>query len=787
MRTNFRNLFCPLLLLSAVLLSVSSCRVVKHLPDGQSLLVQNKFVVINNKLEKKRISEDLSRIAAQKPNHRFLQVFPIKMWIYYKAQRAGEKKLTKFNQWLMDKVGEAPVVFDSTQLPKSADYMNNYLFNIGYFHSVVRDTVITKKKRTKIIYTVDPGVLWKISEVELPKGHTILDSLVRESHKHSFLHSGDRFDINNVKNERDRIETVLRNSGFYYFNREYVSFNYDTTGGANTLKVAIRLNPNAFDTIVNKQYRVNSIYIYADYDAETLGDTLKRDTIKEDEFRFIAAQMKVRKQVLRDAVFFRRGELYNKDAETATLRRLSQLGVFKFISLEFKKTSDDTLDNYLDCIIQLTPAQRYSHSETADANVTTEGLFGVDGTISYKDKNLTNSADPLQIDVSGGVQLEFAKAQKAQIVTGDLNANVTYYLNKFLIPFHKKLDVRHANPKTRFSLGYGFEHRFDFDTTGRTVFLYQLDDISLSYGYEWSPNPRYHHLLNPINISFFLLPKTGEAFIQRLDSIPILKSSYEEQIIIGPSYIFTYTNQKGANDKTYMYLKTNLETAGNLLEGVFKLATLGEQHDSLYNIVTRPFSEYVREEIDWRNYFRINRHSMFVVRTYEGVGVAYGNSLALPFTKQFYVGGPNSLRGFQIREIGPGGYVDTSIYNRETGSRVVNTFFDQTGDIKLEANAELRFDIYHWLKGALFSDAGNIWTVRKDSRFLGNFDFTRFWSEFAVDAGAGIRLDFDFFVIRLDYGFPLRDPRRVPGKRWQFEDWYAFKNGVLQLAIGYPF
>ncbi|MBP6730731.1 MAG: BamA/TamA family outer membrane protein [Chitinophagales bacterium] len=184
---------------------------------------------------------------------------------------------------------------------------------------------------------------------------------------------------------------------------------------------------------------------------------------------------------------------------------------------------------------------------------------------------------------------------------------------------------------------------------------------------------------------------------------------------------------------------------------------------------------------------RMTVHSMFAVRTYAGIGVPYGNSKALPFIKQFFVGGPNSLRGFLIREIGPGGYSDPSAYDAETGAKTNNGFFNQTGDIKLELNAEIRFDIYKWIKGAVFADAGNVWLMRKDTRLNGEFNFKRFWSEFAVDAGAGIRLDFSFFQLRFDYGFPLRDPRRVAGERWQFKNGQAFKTGQFQLAIGYPF
>ncbi|MBP7390324.1 MAG: BamA/TamA family outer membrane protein, partial [Chitinophagales bacterium] len=275
-------------------------------------------------------------------------------------------------------------------------------------------------------------------------------------------------------------------------------------------------------------------------------------------------------------------------------------------------------------------------------------------------------------------------------------------------------------------------------------------------------------------------------FNRRLSLNQALASSFEEQVILGPNYSFIYNNQEGDKDRVYTYFKTALETSGNILYAGFKLANLKSSNDQ-FLILKRPFSQYFRIEADWRNYVRIRNHGMFAIRTFAGIGIPYGNSDALPFVKQFFVGGPNSLRGFLIREIGPGSYVDTLVYNPETGEESGNVgFFNQTGDIKLEINAELRFDIYKWLKGAVFVDAGNVWTIKKDTRTNGNFEINRFWKEFAVNAGVGARLDFNFFVIRLDYGFPFRDPRKVSGNRWLFEN-AQFRKGQFQLAIGYPF
>jgi outer membrane protein assembly factor BamA len=784
MQKNFRHIIYTVLCICAIITSLPSCRVVKHLPEGQTLLVKNKFV-LKDKLklaERERIKDDFAKIAAQKPNKRFFQILPFRMWIYYSATRG--KKLTKFKQWLIDKVGEATVVYDSTLRVKSISSMENYLFNYGYFHAHVTDTVVTKNRRTRIIYDVQTNQQWKIGEVELPKEHNITDSLVRDSHKKTFLHKGEPFSIVNLKNERDRIENVLRNNGFFFFNREYVTFDLDTTPKDYTINIKVTINQPS-DSTEHQQYRINNIYIVSDYSAEVLTDSTQRDTVMAGEYMLISQNANFRKSVLIDAVYFKHDDLYMKDKEVRTINRFSILGAFKFISVDYAAVKDIP-GNYLDCIISLSPAKRQAVTATGEINVTNEGLFGTAATFSYKNKNLTKGADQLLFDVSSGIQLKFSKKEKVQIITGTASVNVTYYLNKFLIPFRAKLFSRNTNPRTRINLGYNFEHRFDFDTLGNVAFLYQLHQFNFAFGYEWAENRNKTHLFNPITISFYLLPKTGSEFFRRLQINPILKSSFEEQVIIGPNYTFTFNNQRTAQDAWYMYFRSNMETAGNVLYAGYKLANL-KGGNEIYLIAKRPFSQYFRIDGDLRNHFKMTTHSEFAMRQYVGIGVPYGNSKALPFIKQFFVGGPNSLRGFLIREIGPGSYSDPSAYNAETGAKTNTGFFNQTGDIKLEINAEVRFDIYKWIKGALFADAGNVWLMRKDTRTNGEFNFKRFWSEFAVDAGAGLRLDFNYFVIRFDYGFPLRDPRRVSGERWQFKNGQAFKTGQFQLAIGYPF
>ncbi len=771
--------FCALLVL---LLFFSACSVTKRLPEGSSLLVKNKIVLTTKlpKADQDKIKEDLSNIVAQKPNRRFLGFLPFRMWMYQSVSKA--KKLTKFKQWIIDKVGERPAVYDTTYIDRSNRMMVNYLNNYGYFYAAVEDSSITKGKKTTVVYTVHTGDAWKIRNITFPNGKSVADSLIKRTNDKTLLKTNTRFEIGTLKAERERMEAVLRNNGFFFFNREYITFDLDTAVPGKKVDIKLTLNQPS-DTTYHERYYINNVNIYTDAVTDVFQDTLTRKKIVYNDYNIISRQSNLRENILVDAVAIKKNDLFSRDKETRSINRLSLLGIYKFINVDFERTKDSA--NKLDVTVRLTPAKKQAISASLEANVTNEGLFGTAGTLSYKNKNLSRRADQFLIDVSSGVQLKFSRREKVQLITTTASASFTYYINRF-VPFKIGTFSKFTTPKTRLNLNYNFEYRNDFDTLRNVVFLYQLHNFSFSYGYEWNINRFKRHQFNPLSISFYLIPKRGVEFNQRLENNPILKSSFEEQIIIGPNYTYTYSNQRTDKDRRYMFFRSNIDMAGSVLYAGFKLANLKSQNVNTYFIFDRPFAQYFKVEGDFRNYFRIRQHGMFAVRAFAGVGAAFGNSLVMPFVKQFFVGGPNSLRGFLIREIGPGAYADAS-YDRETGEKTNVGFFNQSGDLKLELNAEFRFDIYKWLKGAVFMDAGNVWMLRPDTRELANFDFKRSFKEFAVDAGAGVRLDFNFFVIRLDYGFPLRDPRRTEENRWQFKNAQAFKTGQFQLAIGYPF
>jgi outer membrane protein insertion porin family len=767
--------------MAVLLLFVSSCSVTKKFKENEFLLKQNEINIVGYKKlqNRQKVHDDLKQVAIQKPNIKAFGFLPFKLWFYTAANKDKENKVT---WWIKNKVGEPPVIYDSLLAAKSDKLIQNYMQNYGYFQAQVSHELKFKKKKVTVAYTIVPGEYWKVGNVLYPRPTYKTDSIVWQNHHRSMLKPNTRFDITNLKAERERIENDLKNSGFYFFTKDYVNYELDTNNANRMVNINVYVNQPS-DSVIHQQYWINNVYTTPDFGTDAPGQNPKRDTLQIAEFSFISKKLKYHTGTLLDGIFFKRDQLYQRDNYLRTVRRFSDLGSFKFVSVDFAKANRP--GNFLDAVINLTPAKRQTLGGDIQGNYTTDisgGFFGVSGGISYKNRNLFKRSDLLVIELNTGFQFQFASKKPVSIITNDVSASTTYYFNKFL--FSKPTSTfKFQRPKTKISLTYSYEKRFDFNSANTRVFYYTLHNFGALFGYEWEPNTFMRHQLNPFVFSLYILPQKGADFITRLNNNPSLKNSFEERIIFGPNYTFFYTNQKTKNDKKYIYNRISVEAAGNLLMAGFSLANLAKKtKDTIpYKIAKREFAEYFRIENEFRGFYRFDAHVSFAGRGYLGLGLPYGNSKTMPFIKQFYTGGPNSLRGFRIREMGPGSYVGDG-FNDPTR---VTGFFSQAGDIKIELNGELRFDIYKWLKGAVFTDVGNIWLLNKDAqRPNAEFDFKRFWNEFAVDIGAGVRLDFSYFVIRFDYGIPVRDPRYTTNK-WRFKDKSQF--GQFQLAVGYPF
>lgn len=772
----------PLLTLIALSLFISSCSVTKKIPADQYLLKSNTIKIEGYKKlkDRQKIKDNMKHIVIQKPNTKFLGFMPIQLWFYTAADYGKDNKV---NRWIKEKVGEAPVILDTSTAIRSDRAIQNYMQNYGYFNAEVSHEVKYRRKKASVTYYITPNDFWTIGSVTFPNPTYPTDSITWQRHWQSLLKPGNRFDITTLKAERERIENDLKNSGFYFFTKDYINFSLDTSEKYGFVNITVRISQPG-STITHEQYKINNIYTTTDFGTERAGRTVERDTLAMPEYYFISRKLRYNIGILLDGIYFKQNQIYQRENYQNTIRRFSELGAFKFVAVDFTKA--DREGNYLDALISLTPAKRHGWGVELQANYTNDpGYFGVSGGVSYRNRNLFRSSDLLVIEPNAGLQFLLAGPnRKTEIITYNVTTNISYYFPRILFPFIKHSRIKNLQPRTKLSLSYGFEYRQDFDTANVSVFYYTLHNFSATFGYQWGRNIFARHELNPLYFSVYLLPTQGADFINRLNANPSLKNSYQERFILGSNYSFNFTTQQSQTDQSYIHNRASVEVAGNLLMAGFSLANLSGKDTLPYRIGTREFAQYFRVENEFRGFARLAPHVSFAGRVYAGIGVPYGNSSTMPFIKQFYTGGPSSMRGFRIREIGPGSYAEEGFddVNRPFG------FFNQTGDIKIELNAEFRFDIYKFIKAAAFIDVGNVWLLNNDpNRPNANFDFKRFWNEFAVNFGPGLRLDFNFFVIRLDYGIPVRDPRYT-ARKWHFKtDNNGSEFGQIQIAVGYPF
>lgn len=761
------------------LIILNSCNVTRSLQEGENLLVKNNISIEDDVVKKRLLKEGLEPLPNQKPNRKMFNLIPVRLGLY---SAVSQKRENKFRWWLKNKVGEAPVVLSEDAIKRSERAMNNYMFNKGYLHNEVKSEIVLKSKKAVVNYTIVARERYFISEVVFPEPENLLNRTILLTTENSLLLAGDPLDITVMDNERKRISDFLRDAGYYYFNKEYLAFDLDSNQTDKTVKLIMKVkearNPNDF-----KKFTIKNIHVYSNYkiDGSKSISAISTDTI--GEYIFISDKYNFKHKTLISAIHFSKGEYFKISDYQKTIRKFSTFGAFKFTDIEFRDLSSSSGKTDMDVHIYLTPAKKQSVAVELEGNHNFLGFTGSAVSFIYRNKNLTKGSDLLEFRLSGGLEYEFRKKNDSTrlgtLRNADIIGEVNYYMNKFLVPFKLRTVSKNNNVKSRFSLKYNY---------GRRIPFYTLHSNTFTFGYEWNENTNKRHIYNPISINLLLIPKKEEAFEERLRTTPILARSFEEVIIPGSNYTYLFSNRKGDKDKSHMFFRGDVRTSGNLIYAISSLANINSEKEKPFRLGTVAFSQFLRLEGNVIHYFRLGQHSQIVSRFNAGSIIAYGNNNVAPYFQQFYAGGPNSIRGFRLRALGPGSYADLANIDNP------NFFFDQAGDIKFEANSELRFDIYKWFKGAIFVDAGNVWLLRKEDDRPGGEMTKNFYRDIAVGAGFGLRLDFEYFVIRTDLGIPIRDPRYLASnEQWVISDinpldraWRR-QNLILNLAIGYPF
>jgi outer membrane protein insertion porin family len=760
------------ILFACVGLILASCSNIKYLPAGEQLYT-GASVRIDPKetVRKKHIKSELEDIIRPKPNSSILGLRP-KLWFY---NIAGENSKKGIRKWLRTKIGEPPVLLSQVDPYLIENLMKSRLDNMGYFKSKTKHEVQQKKRKAEIEYLATVANPYKLNEINYPQGDDSLSIAIRATQNKSLIYTGVQYDLNLLIDERARIDNELKNQGYYYFNPDFLVYKIDTSAGNRQIDVLLGVKPETPEKALNI-YRLNKIYVIPQYSLTRKSRRLERDTTYAHDYYFIERMSNYRHKALARYIKIKEGEVYSKKDHDLTISRLMGMGVFKFVSVKFNDTSTNNT-SLLDARINLTQLLPRSLKVDISIGAKSNNYTGPSVTLSYKNRNLWRGAEFLQLSLNGAYEVQLSGRNKG-FNSWELGGGIQLVTPTFLVPFNIRHESSLNIPKTKFDLEFRTLHRVQY---------FDMDGINFTFGYIWRENERKQYEINPIAINFSKLRNTTPEFDAILLNNQYLRRSFEEQFTLGSTASYTYNTLTGITQRDQYYLNLMLDLSGNSAYLANRIETGENSTDERpYKIFGSRFSQYVKLSTDFRYYNNFDKNNKLASRIIIGSGIPYGNSLVMPYSKQFFSGGSNSIRAFLPRSLGPGSYhIDDEL---ESG------FFDQSGDIKLEMNLEFRFGLISVLKGALFTDAGNVWLMRSNESLPGGeFKGNRFMKELAVGTGFGLRVDLSFFLIRLDLGVPLRKPWLSENERWVFDeisfgsrDWRR-ENLVYNIAIGYPF
>lgn len=758
------------LFLPSLFFFIAACNNTRNLPAGDKLYTGANVNVSGPALavkEKKVLREDLEGLTRPKPNSKLLGV-RLKLSIYNMFRK---KKENSFFGRFRDKNGEPPVLLSELDLEQNKRVLQNHLENKGYFSSTVTADTIVRARKAHARYRAETGYQYKISAVQFPDDSSILSRTIQESVKESLLLPGKPFDLDVIKAERNRIDAFLKERGFYFFSPDFLLVRTDSSIGNHQVNMYVTVKPD-IPTVARDVYRIKDIVIYSGYSLNTAeSDTNKVYGEFYKGYYLVDKKKRFKPSLFIEAMKFNQGNVYNRKDHNMTLSRLINLNLFKFVKNRFE-INPNTDSSLLDVFYYLTPLPKKSLRAEITTINRSNNLNGslISGT--WRHRNLFRSGEQLSLSAYAGTDIQFSGALRGYNSYRS-GAELNFVIPRFFVPFARFRNRGGYVPRTNIQLGYDIINRRK---------LYTLNSFRGSYGYLWKESVVKEHELYPISINYVQPLNVTPEYDSLVHLDTILARAVQQQFILGSTYQYNFNPlATGFQPQNSYYMNVLVDLSGNIA-GLITGANVKEGNE--VKIRNAPFAQYIKLEFDGRYYRKLGLYSSWANRIIVGIGIPYGNSVQLPFIKQFFVGGNNSLRGFRSRSVGPGIYRYPNISN---------FLPDETGDIKLELNTEFRPRINGPLYGAIFLDAGNIWlmndsnyTHKPGAKFTG-----KFLSQLAVDVGIGFRLDVTLFVVRFDIGFPIRKP-------WEQNPWVVNQlhlnsalgrkeNIVYNLAIGYPF
>jgi len=739
-------------------LLLASCSATKKVPEGDALYMGASVKFDSSGLrskERKSLRDELSSLTRPRPNKRVLGI-PFKLLFN--------------NTKLLRKKGEPPVLMSDVNPEYNQKVLQSTMENRGFFNANVRWDTTVKNKKGRAVYTVRPGPRYTVNAVHFASDTSVLQQTINEIKDKTFLETGKPFDLDIIKGERERIDAWLKEKGFYFFDPDMLIIQVDSTVGNHMVDLYVKVKPET-PARARKVYYINDVYIYSQYGLRSEdNDTLRSKGKFYEGYYVVDPRNLYKPRMFRNAMQFDPGDVYNRSDHRRTISRLVNLDLFKFVKNRFEPVADAD-SALLDVFYYLTPNPKKSLRGEINAHTKSNNLTGSSLTIGWRNRNALRGGELLTIQATGGFEIQYSGRMRGfNTYRAGIEANFTF--PRFIIPFGWNPRGSFV-PKTNFKLGYDMLIRQQ---------LYTMQSFRGGWSYIWKESITKEHEFNLVDINYVHPFKITQMYLDSAASNPNLLKAVENQFILGTNYNYNFNSlvNKPVMSSGF-YFNGNLDVSGNIAGLISGADARNNNQKYIFNT---PFSQYVRLETDLRQYIKISETAVWVNRLIAGIGIPNGNSLQLPYIKQFFVGGTNSVRAFRSRSVGPGTFIDTTI----------STFLpDQSGDIKLELNTELRKKLFGIVHGALFIDAGNVWLFNADSLKPGGKFNKNFIRELAVGGGVGLRFDVSFLVVRLDVAIPFRIPWHEEKERWVIRQirlaspaWRK-QNIVFNLGIGYPF
>ena len=743
-----------------IVLFATGCNTTRYVPENEYLLNKVRISSDNNSITK----DETKTYIRQLPNAEVFGLFKLQLGLYNLSRADTTKWWNRF--W--KKVGDEPVIYNPELTSLTENQISQLFRNRGYMNAEINSNVThPKQKIAEVTYTIKSNKPYKIRGYSVNISYPVLLEIASDTAR-SLIKPGKLFDSDILDDERDRITTRFRNMGYYNFSKDYIQYFADSTLNSHEadLVLEVRNEPKPTDTIgfekVFQKYNIRKVHFYSETEKtlKNLNLNIALDSLEIANYTFIYENDRnIRPSVLIQSTHIVPEDVYSDRAVERSYSSLNSLSAIKYMDISFKEVDK----NLLDAFIILTPNKLQSLSTDVEGTYSA-GYWGLGGNINYGHKNIFKGSETLSLRGRAAYEYQ-GKDQNAYELGGDVGLKFP----TFLLPFATREMKRNIRATTEIKGSYSYRSR-PKEYTGIVT--------GVGFKYNWSERFEVKHNFDVLNISYVYYPFISPEYREYLSTSPYFVYNFQDHLIMRTGYSGSYSSFRPLQQlRNYSTLNYGIETAGNLLYGFNNLLNSKKDAEGTYKIFGIRYAQYVKTDFNMTRYQIFDKNNRIVYHVGLGVALPYGNNNLIPFEKRYFSGGPNSVRGWTAYQLGPGsfkskgGYID---YNT------------QMGDIRIDMNMEYRTKLFWKLEGALFLDAGNVWTIRDyDTQPGGVFRFSDFIGQMGLAYGGGIRVDFSFFVIRLDLGLKLHNPALNRTESWRTKitkDDYAFN-----LAIGYPF